>query len=374
MMSDHYDLTVPLIALAEAVPVGHRSPKFCLVEVECDVSIPTLSSSGMALTYTITAAPKGPNNGFYGRYGKSHSVGWDQDILFDGSKFYIQSGMSAGALAAAMKTNPLFRIGDSVSTVDTLIAAVDCNRGKGVWPADTGDVFRSTTSKSPELRQILEATRNVVFTDAGLAQVEAAKSTFISSMSDIVVINGEYHVECGEPVYLFQPGPRRGANVKIFDSGKWRGPARNSTAYDSQCRYFRADCYDQVYDTLQQFAEPYFGRIRVHEGAVPAFPLETMEYDRMARHLVDAVSSQLCAEESLLSAPRAIVDAFLDLRDFLGGYDPLVTGVPGELEDLFENLVALTLPMKVIPSEDIDYAREMWSDRPITTPGAAWKP
>lgn len=274
-----------------------------------------------------------------------------------------------------MQRDALYRIGESEKYRTELETAVLSAGPKGSFPEGLHKFFNSIFINTD--RDVFEKmisspqAQAAVLTDEGLAQVEETKEAFSKSLADILVVDGRCHTACGEPVYLYQRGTYRDhPTVRVADSAYWPGPNRRPMYHDAECRFLTADMFEELGTMVAEDNARQNGFIEIHDGFSPSLRLGELEYDRIARQLMEDTGRWLSRNDALFQRSRDIIDRWIDLRDFLSSYDPL-EGVPDEIEDRFEPVAAIYqeagYPGAVKPA-DIDYARRNWSERVIDAP------
>ncbi|MCS4089627.1 hypothetical protein [Rhizobium sp. BK176] len=368
----HFTATVPLLVLAEGVPPGSRFKKMCLSIVDCDVSFKSVGSSDTSVAFTIPKATEGSNAGFFERYGDPASG--RQNILIHGDSFYQDVVLDAKELVKRMQTDPFFRPGRSSVFREEMLTAVQTRSARMVWPDHLYEHARKNRlhflDGIQKTKAFLKDAHAVKHTDEGLEQIEEAKRRFRDGLSDVLFVDGRVHTGCGEPLYLHKPSERH-VDVRAWDSALWTGSSRPSSYVDAHARFFPANRVDDVRQSVGRPA-PNLSLIEVVDEGEIRFPLEEMEYHRIACKLVANVEIWLGKRETFSKANKTTLNAYADLRDLVQSVDPLVDGVPAELEEKFEAMVACVpcIP-KVdhevyVSDEDIDYARGMWENRPIS--------
>jgi hypothetical protein len=367
----HFAATVPLLVLAEGVPPGSRFKKMCLSQVDCEISLNVVPRSDTSVAFTIAAANKGPNAGRYERHGEvTHDR---QNIVSHDEKLYLDVALSAKELVKRMRDDVLFRPGRSSEFKEDFQRAILARSPRMVWP----DNLHATT-KTYSLHVAKDLVKNAIgakYTDDGLQQIEDAKRRFRHSLADILVIDGACHVGCGEPLYEYQPAhPRRPGDqmeVRVWDSAFWPGGGGRGGHMEARTRVFLASQEDAMKEEIGRAVAT--KTIGIVDGDAIRFPLEEMEYFRIAGRLVRDIAFRLGKYDVVLTVDRQTLDAFAALRDLVQSCDPVLDGVPPSIEEKFEALVSCLPRIPTVPHEvdvtqaDIDYARGMWENRPILT-------
>jgi hypothetical protein len=367
--TSHITATVPLLVLAQGVPPGSRHKKMCLSLVECEISFKVVPASETSVAFTIPPALVGGNSGFYERYGDAPFG--RQNILFHEDALYHDVLLDAEDLVKRMNEDFWFRPGQSSVFKEEFITAVTSCTPRMVWP---DDLYASAKSRFlfldlPKLKHMLKDAGEVKFTDEGLQQIADAKKRFRDGLSDVIAINGRIHLGCGEPLYLYRPEEHR-FDVRTWDSAFWRGSSRPGLFPDSRARFFLVNREDELRDAIEH-PEPMINAIGVVDEAAIRFPIEEMEYYRIACALVANAEIWLGKRDVINQADRHTLNAYADLRDLVQSVDPLIDGVPSSIEEKFEAFVACVprIPKVAhevyVRAEDIEYARGMWDNRAI---------
>ncbi|MCV9963575.1 hypothetical protein OIU34_16855 [Pararhizobium sp. BT-229] len=368
----HVTAKVPLLVLAQGVPPGSRFKKMCLSMVECEISFKVVPSSETTVAFTIPKSTEGSNGGYYERYGEAPYG--RQNIVCHEDALYHDVVLDAKDLVERMKEDVYFRPGRSSVFKEELLTAVTSCTPRMVWPDDLHAHAKNSRFlylDLTKLKTLLKDADAVKYTDEGLQQIEDAKRRFREGLSDVLVIDGRVHMGCGEPLYLYKPNERM-VDVRAWDSAFWRGSSRPGSYVDAKARFFPANREDDLRQAIGRPA-PTIGTIGIVDEAEIRFPLEEMEYYRMACALVTNAEIWLGKREVISKVDRHTLDAYADLRDLVKSVDPLVDGVPPSIEEKFEALVACIPRIPKVPhevyvaEEDIEYARGMWDNRPILT-------
>ncbi|MCZ7861851.1 hypothetical protein O9X98_10730 [Agrobacterium salinitolerans] len=368
---------VPLLVLAEGVPPGSRYKKLCLSIVECEIALKAVPASETSVAFTIPRAPNtGIAVGYYERYGEA--VHRRQNILSYEDALYHDVVLDAKDLVKRMKEDVYFRPGrSSVFRTELANTVMSCSP-RMVWPDDLhahAKNNRLSYLDLPKLKPLLKDAAEVKYTDDGLQQIEDAKRRFRDGLSDILVIDGRVHIGCGEPLYVYVPNERH-IDVRTWDSSFWTGSHRSGSHWNADARFFPANREDDLRQAIGMPAAAIDTIGVVDEGAI-RFPIEEMEYYRIARKLVVNAEIWLGKREAIRRADQPTLKAYVELRDLVETVDPLVDGIPPSIEEKFEALVACIPRIPKVPHEvyvtdsDIEYARGMWENRPILTSLAA---
>lgn len=370
----HYTATVPLLVLAEGVPPGSRFKKMCLTQVDCEICLNIVPRSETSVAFTIPAASTGPNAGRYERYGDAAND--RQNIVAHDEGLYLDVALSAEELVRKMRDDVFFRPGRSSEYRENLQRAILACSPRMIWPDD----LHATTKKYHmyHAKDLIAKADVAKCTDDGLRQIEDAKNRFREGLSDIIVIDGACHVACGEPLYEYQPAhprmPGGRMHVMVWDSAFWpagNGRGGGSGYMEARTRVFLANQEDAMRQAMGRDVAT--KTIGIVDSDAIRFPLEEMEYFRIAGRLVRDIAFRLGKYDVVLKVDRETLDAFAALRDIVQSCDPVLDGIPSSIEERFEALVSCipripTVPHEVVVTQDdIDYARGMWENRPILT-------
>lgn len=375
--STYFTKKVPLLVLAEGVPPGGRHKKMCLTSIDCEVSLKIVPRPETSVAFTIPAALEGNNAGYYERYGELPFS--RQNIVSHEEGLYLDVALGAMEMVKRMRADPFFRIGRSSQFRDEFQRAILAFSPRGVWPDDLHAYAKRTRfvhldENKKKLATMVDESFDVKFTVDGLQQIEAAQQRFRASLEDIVVIDEHCHVMCGEPLYRYKPDERR-IDVRVWDSAFWTGGKRTSHV-PANGRFFLASQEDDLRQAIGR-PDAAVGTVGIVEPAAVGFPLEEMEFYRIAGDLVSNVSIWLGKRDVIQNIDRDTLNAYADLRDLIVCCDPLSNGVPASIEEKFEALVHCIPRIPKVPHEvyvtaaDIEYARGMWENRPILTSLAA---
>jgi hypothetical protein len=368
----HVNAKVPLLVLAEGVPPGSRFKKLCLSLVECDVSFKVVPASQTSVAFTIPKSLEGSNAGFYERYGEpTHGR---QNIVSHEDALYHDVVLDAKDLVKRLQGDLFFRPGRSSGFREELLDAVTSCSPRMVWPDNLYEHAKKNRLyylDLPKMKTFLKDAASVKYTDEGLQQIEEAKRRFREGLSDVIIIDDRVYMGCGEPLYLYKPNERM-LDVRVWDSAFWRGSSRTSSHVDANARFFPANREDDLRQAIGQPAAA-IGTVGILDEAEIRFPLEEMEYYRIACAMVTNAEIWLGKREAISRADGQTLNAYVELRELVQSVDPLVDGVPPLIEEKFEAFVACIPRISKVPhevyvtAEDIAYARGMWENRPILT-------
>jgi hypothetical protein len=368
-MTSNFTATVPLLVLAKATIPRVKNEKLCPFVVDCEIELRNIPRSETSVAFTIPATDIGSSSHFFERYGDvPHNR---QNIVAHGESLFVDVGLSPAALVAKMRADRWFRPGRSRGVRDDFSREVRTKTPRAVWPDNLHRYASQTVNiaVSPEIldRMILEASTTAI-TPEGRSQIEDAKRRFQSDLSDIVVVDGRCHIRCGEPVYVHR-AEERFPSVAIWNTAYWHGSGKANLPSSAAWRIYLSDEVDDMREAIVGRAE--FREIGVVDSDYIRFPIGEMEFFRIARELVQDLSFRLGKPDVIINSDRETLNAFVDIRDLIQACDPLVDGIPAEIEEKFEAIVACLPRIETskqdirVGPQDIDYARSQWENRPI---------
>jgi hypothetical protein len=367
---DAIDVTIPLPVLATCRP--NRTDRLTLKLVDCPVSIPVTRPDLMPVVCLIGKPDMGSNYGQFERHGHDLELDNRTTIRHDGERYFQEAGLSVNTFFNRLKSDPFPRIGQSNLLSNTLRQRITETPRQKFHPATIPGFFSPTSrAQYAPLTDLFKETAALALTPEGEMEVEIAVKAVQEVISTLVAVGDKLYVKCGQPIYMVQvppPGGRGTVTIRTIDSDFWTGGRRTTIEAMNapSTRFYRADAIGEI---LEKYPDRYnFIEIGVSDDFSPAFPLETLEFDRIARALCTDAGHMLSNGDRMFSIDRSVVERWLDFRDLLGSYNPLAQEIPGEVESMFEEIVSsfdIMGQMPAVRPEDIAYAREMWTNRPV---------
>jgi hypothetical protein len=253
-----------------------------------------------------------------------------------------------------------------------------------IWPKD------ANMNRQKGARELENS--GVTLTSDGEMDLEFWRNRFLREIDRFILADGKTWKRVAEPVFSLDVDRRHAILEdascfvsRVDECGKRHYANSNG---GQRCRMFAVTDIDALRDTLSALGvdadEAMMDKVDVMMPDVFKLDIDRLEMDRVARVAVDHVARTLTmvkpggGETFLQVVPSAVTASWMEMRDFLSGYDPL-EGVPDGIEDVVGRFVEQTDlvariygPTLVSQSmrDGIAYGIERWDNRQVALSAA----
>lgn len=371
-------VTVRYPAVVKSKIRGGRKERLAVILPEGEFNIRDLESSQAPLAFVVSDE----------KYGKRT----EREIRsFDGRLYgQVEEQMSyhiedrgptnLDDIINALSSNPLSRKGFLRQIVEKARSAVVNFKGENAVPSGihNGLYSKVLTDGTDLVEACIALTDQIVVDDEIRAEMAKWHASTQAVLDQYVTVDGVAFKFCGEPIYNLSDSsvdiyyPETADNFRRIGSGyTFAATSRDEALAAYALAYSRRD------------PEKYWGgndskRIEIIDPAAVTWRGEEQDFDRFAYRCASSMYGGIkCIYEknSSIRIPRAIYDAWLDLRDLLDSYDPAKESVPEELEGVlvkaidtwrpFQEGLGIDLYQVVPPIGVVDAFVARFSDRPI---------
>lgn len=375
-------VTIRHPAFVRAKTKGGRVARPSVVLPEAEFNISDLDSRQAPVAFTVRKT-------IYGRpvvrEVRAFSGGLYLRVKKENSYSQSQGPETLDELVAAVSTGPLNRKGFLLPIIEKVRSGMRGADGETILPSGiyNGLSYHDLPDDHALVADAIKLTDQIVIDDEVRAEISAWHAVAQGYIDEYIAVDGSIYERCGEPVYeLHQSIYSANLEVHYLEAGQANGPTTQIT-FAATSRAEALEALEVAKSRIDPEKEQgYNGDTGVHievaDESYVNWRAEERDFDRFARAFERTFNSGIddLRERKNIFIPRAVYDAWLDLRDLLSTYEKMSGTIPEELEGVlsiaidtwrgFQKQIGDNICSKKAPSVGtVDTLFQRFADRPI---------
>ncbi|MDW9481763.1 hypothetical protein GOB57_24245 [Sinorhizobium meliloti] len=376
-------VTIRHPALVRAKTKGGRVARPSIILPEAEFDIEALDSRHAPVVFTVSKSTYG--NPSVVREVRAFNGGLFLTVKKENLYSQSEGPETLDKLVEAVSSGPLNRKGFLLPIVEKVRSGMRAADGETILPSGiyNGLSYNDLPDDHGLVADAIKLTDQIVIDDEVRVEISAWHAVTQSFLDNFISVDGSIYKRCGEPVYeLHQSIYSAHLEVHYLEAGQAQGPTTAIT-FAATSRVEALEALEVAKSRIDPEKELDYDRntevyIEVADESCVNWRAEEQDFDRFARAFERTYNSGIddLRERKNIFIPRAVYDAWLDLRDVLSTYEKMSGPIPEELEGVlalaietwrgFQQQVGDEVCSKKAPSiGTVDTMFQRFADRPI---------